>query len=412
MRSVGQWLLLLAALVQFGATALPPGNDDLISIHSLAYDLSRGDTSLLYPGVNFVRNDQWIAHHEANLRRLGDRGQPNWCFYPPLVPYVMIPWAAASDRTWRLIWGAIQLGLVVVFALLIERLLKSAGSPANRVLILALVIGSFPVARSVELGQTSLLMALFIWCAVYIAHTGQRFGAILLAGVAIFVKPFLMVIAIVDAARQRWWNAAGYVAVWLALLAISVFAVGLHAHQEYWNLLATLGSSQTAFYGNQSFFGGLFRVFSDLAVKDYGFWSDPTLAWVGRFVAVIILCLAGWAQFKARAAEPILSYGLWLSAAALALPISWEHHLVFVLPALAFLWTLPKTRAEAIILVIITALLELRWTFLYGEDLPGRLAANLPLFGNLLLFVYLVSYHLRSSAESLAGNAREMNVRA
>ena len=402
MKSAWRWLLLAVALVQFGATALPPGNDDLISIHSLAYDLSRGDTSLLYPGEGFVNNEAWVAHHEANLRRLGDSGAPNWCFYPPLVPYVMIPFAAAGDRSWRLIWGAIQMGLAIVFALLIERLLRSAGAPGNRILILALVIGSYPVARSVELGQTSLLMALLIWCAIYVASKGRELGAVLLAGVAIFVKPFLVVVALADAARRRWWKAIGYVAVWLILLAISLIAVGLHAHQEYWNLLSTLGSSQTAYYGNQSLFGGLFRIFSDLQVMDYGFWSDPTLAWIGRFVALVILAAAGWAQFQARFTEPILSYGLWLSAAALALPISWEHHLVFMVPALAFLWSIRKGRAETIVLIITTVLLEVRWTYLYGEDLPGRMAANLPLLGNLILFAFLIRHHLKFAGRSAA----------
>jgi hypothetical protein len=48
-----KWLLLMAAIAQFSVVALPPGNADLISVQSLALDLRRGDTSLLYPGRNF-----------------------------------------------------------------------------------------------------------------------------------------------------------------------------------------------------------------------------------------------------------------------------------------------------------------------------------------------------------------------
>ena len=42
MNPVIRWLLFAAAVIQFVIAALPPGNDDLISIHSLALDLSRG----------------------------------------------------------------------------------------------------------------------------------------------------------------------------------------------------------------------------------------------------------------------------------------------------------------------------------------------------------------------------------
>jgi len=398
MKSALAWLIFAGALVQFALVALPPGNDDLVSIHSLALDLAHGQDSLLYPGRDFSRNDQWIAHHEANLRTFGDRGQPNWCFYPPLIPLLASPVAGASDEVWRLMWAAIQLGLVALFVLLVERLLKFEGLRPNRLMVFALVLGSYPVARSVELGQTSLLIACIVWGAIFFAQTRRPAVAVLLAGMAIFVKPFLAVIVAVDAARRRWIIIAGYAAVYIALFIVSIAAVGLYAHAEYGKLLSTLGRAQTAFYGNQSLLGGILRFAGDMpSPLEYGFLLDPTYAWLGKIIATAVIGIAGWAQLRGGATRPMLSYGLWFSAAALALPISWEHHLVFVIPVVAFLWMQPLNGSQRTWLVISTLLLEICPRPLYADSLPGRAAALLPMLGNLILYCQLIHLHLHSN---------------
>ncbi len=417
-------IVFAAASIQFVATALPPGNDDLISIHSLALDLARGQDSLLYPGKDFARNDEWIAHHEANLREIGDTGQPNWCFYPPLVPFAVSFLSTTSAETWRIFWAAMQLIFVALYALLIERLLKVVGARPNRILIFALVLGSYPIARSIELGQTSLLLALFIWGSIYFKQTGQRLAGIVLAGFVIFVKPFLAVIVAVDALRKRWLEIAGYAAIYVALLLISLVLIGAYAHVEYWNLLSTLSHTQTAFYGNQSILGGALRFLSYISPSAslglqleppsvYGFMADPVCAWWGRIIALAVLGIAGWAQLRGGAERPVLSYSLWFSAVALALPISWEHHLVFLVPALAYLWTLKLSKLQRIWLLTSTLLLEFRWFTFYGDSFGGRIAETLPLLGNLTLFLLLVTLHLQYHSQTITtAMSREAHVGA
>jgi len=393
-----KWALFAAALVQFAVLALPPGDADLISVQSLALDLRRGDSSLLYPGRNFERNDEWVAHHTGNLAKLRAKGEPNWCFYPPLLPLVLAPLAGADPEAWRIVWGIVQLALVVAFALLIERLLKAAGARTDRVLLFALVLGSYPVARSLHLGQTSLLTALLVWGGVYAARCGRLETQAALMGVAAFVKPFLLLAAVPDVFRRRTGTALGVVAVAAILLAVSLFFVGVAAHVEYWHLLSTLASSQTAYYGNQSLMAGIMRAFSGLRVLDYGFQPDGSLALLARLLALIVLIAAFVIQRRAVNADSIAQVGLWLSAALLALPISWEHHLLFLLPAVAFLWSRAPAKAERVLLLMATALLEVCYLPLYAESAAGRLAASLPLIGNLMLFVLIARYLLRPNA--------------
>jgi len=395
-RSWLKWVLLTAALVQFAVVALPPGNADLISVQSLSLDLRRGDSSLLYPGRGFERNDEWVAHHTGNLAKLRAKGEPNWCFYPPLLPFVLAPLAGADPEVWRTVWGIIQLLLAVAFALLIERLLKAAGAQPDRVLLFALVLGSYPVARSLQLGQTSLLTALLVWSGVHAARRGRPEAQILLMGVAAFVKPFLLLAAVPDVFRRRTGTALGVVAVVALLLALSLFLVGIAAHVEYWHLLSTLTSSQTAYYGNQSLMAGIMRAFSSLSVLDYGFQPDESLAMLARLVALLVLIAALVIQRRAVSADSIAQVGLWLSAALLALPVSWEHHLLLLLPVLALLWNREfAVKWERVLLIVTTALLEVCWLPLYGESAGGRLSASLPLIGNLVLFILIARYLLR-----------------
>jgi hypothetical protein len=392
------WVLLALAVIQFVGVALPPGNADLISVESLALDLSRGDVSFLYPGKDFVNNDQWVVHQEANVRLLNGKGEPNWCFYPPLVPYLAQPFVSLDIETWRLAWGAIQFGFLALFGFLISRMLAKSGvqRKPNFVLIFALILGSYPVARSIELGQTSLAVAVLLWTGVYAGMHELGILAALAIGASAFVKPFLALIEVVDVARRRMGVVIGAAGVFAGLLVLSWILVGTRAHVEYWNLLTTLGTSQTAYYGNQSLLAGVLRIFSSLPVTDYGFQQERLVRGLGNILALAVLVTAAWAQWKAKDLNPISSAGLWISAALLALPISWEHHLVFLLPAVALLWTRSWSSVGWIALGAATLLMEINWVSFYSELFPGRLAASLPLLGNLLVFTLLLSVHVPS----------------
>jgi alpha-1,2-mannosyltransferase len=396
-----EWLLLSLAILQFVHVGLPPGNADLISVQSLAIDLSHNETRFLYPGYGFAQNDEWVAHHEANLRAIGQKDvQPNWCFYPPLIPFVLSPVANTGVHTWRIVWGVIQFGLIIVFAELILRLLVKSGITASphRVLIYALVFGSAPVARSMELGQTTVLIAVLLWTGIYARFAEKKFVAAIGIGVAVFVKPFLALAEIVSVMRRHIKLMLLSLGVAAIMMIVSVLAVGIPAHAEYVNLLRTLSTSLTAFSGNQSLFAGFLRLFSDFPVTDYGFQFAPGLTLLAKFFAIVVLGVAMYAHWKSPGANVLLSTGLWISAALLALPISWEHHLLFLLPTLACLWTFRWTERGYGVIAAATVLICVSWSAFYAEAGVGRLMASFPLLGNLILFTLLVVVHCRPRA--------------
>ena len=395
MKPIFKWILLAMAAFQFVMVALPPGNADLISIQSLALDLSHGKTDLLYPGKNYIHNVEWVAHHEANLKELGDTGEPNWCFYPPLIPFIVSPLANFSATSWKVVWGGLQFLMIIAFVLLMERLLvvSAANLQPSRVLLFALVLGSYPLARAIELGQTSLLIALLVWGGFYLNLMARDKLKILLVGLAVFIKPFMAVVEIPNLVRKKFSPLVAVAVVVGSLLILSLIMTGLQANAEYVNLLTTLSSSQTAYYGNQSFFGGIMRIFSDYPANSYGFLHESDFAAVGKLFFFIILVIALIAQFRGKDKDPFLSTGLWLSAVTLALPISWDHHALLLLPVLAYLWSRASQKWEYGLMGLITLLAGINLQPVYDESMAGRLLACLPMLGNLILLALLIVLH-------------------
>lgn len=394
------WILLMLAGAQFFSVALPPGNADLISIQSLALDVSRGDMDLLYPGRDFSRNDEWIAHHAKNLRALGDKGEPNWCFYPPLVPYLLSPLADAGADMWRIVWGLIGLGLTALYALLIRRLVMRVRDcdASGTALVFALVLGSYPVARAIQLGQTSLFIAVILWAGILAAMQKESWWRSVTVAAASFVKPFLLLLEIPELFRRRYGPVALTASLWGGLFLISLLLLGWSVHQDYVDFLLTLGRTQTAYCGNQSLLAGILRVFTTWPVTDYGFGNDPGWFAAGRVLSLIVLAAALWAETRKRA-DAIASAGLWLSAVMLALPISWEHHLLFLLPVIAWLWVIAPTFVSRALLAVAAILMGVCWLSWYGDYGAGRLIACFPLAGNLLLFVLLIRERFRPGAD-------------
>lgn len=399
-------LLLVLAVGQFCWIALPPGNADLISIQSLALDLAHGEKEWLYPGKGFSRNEGWVAHHERNLAVLKASGEPNWCFYPPLVPWLFVPAVKLSPEVWRLVWGIIQFGLVALFIVITGFLIRSSGSRRewSWVWTAVLILGSFPVARTLQLGQTSLFLAVLLWGGVLLGFRGKGIIRAVAVGVVAYLKPFLLFGQVPELMDRNLWSLLLSFGIVILLTVCSILLLGPAVNGEYVTFLSTLSESQTAFQGNWSLLAGLLRLVSDLPVTDYGFsWSPESAVW-SRVFLLVMLAAAGWAQVRSRRTDPVASTGLWISAVLLGLPISWEHHLVFILPVLAWLWMKLDGRIERIIIGTATVLLAVNLQPLVTESFPGRFISVLPVIGHIILFVLLVLFHVGKNRGTAAAH--------
>lgn len=392
MKTAYKWILLSVSALQFLLTALPPGNDDIIGVQSAALDIARGDTEHLYPGPGFSGNEAWVEHAAQNHRLLGDHSEPQWLMYPPLYPWLLSPLASFGSETWRLGWAVLQGFVLYLFLLLLEAWLKQLGVKPDRILLLALLLGSYPIARVFQLGQTSMMLSGLLWFGMLQAERGKSIPAALLMGCAVYIKPFAFVAEFVRLLQRKWIALATLIIpVVMALLTMAI--LGWQPFWKHIEFLKTLSGCQTAFWGNQSLFAALLRSFSDLPTMWYGFEQDQVLRLLATGLLLLLLLSALLVQLRSRTVHPLATPSLWLNAVLLGLSLSWEHHAVFLLPAVAFLWTRKQTDLGIALLAIATIALSVNLTTLFDESYLGRALACVPALGRLILFVSLAAYH-------------------
>ncbi|MBU1637463.1 DUF2029 domain-containing protein [bacterium] len=391
-----KWLLLIAALSQFLATALPPGNDDIIGVQSAALDIARGDTEHLYPGKGFAKNEEWLRHSAKNHELLGDKSEPQWLMYPPLYPWLLSPFASLGSEVWRLGWAALQIIVLFAFLLLLEAWLRQLGIKPDRVLLLALLLGSYPIARVFQLGQTSMMLSGLLWFGLLQAERDKSLSASLLMGCAVYIKPFAFAAEFVRLLKRKW-IALVTLAIPAVMAGLTILILGWQPFRAHIEFLKTLSGCQTAFWGNQSLLGALLRLFSDEPAMWYGFEQDQTLRFIASGLLALFLIMALVIQLRSRTTHSIATPSLWLNAVLLGLSLSWEHHAIFLLPAVAFLWTTRLTLYGAVVLAVTTLALSINLTPFFDESFLGRTLACVPALGRLILFILLAAFHFSRS---------------
>ena len=205
----------------------------------------------------------------------------------------------------------------------------------------------------------------------------------------------MFIIEIAGGLDRHWRRGLTSLAVLLALSVGSILAVGWQSQVDYLEFLRTLSGSQTAFWGNQSLMGAGLRLFTDMPVLWYGFELDPNLRVVSLIVLGSLGVVAAVVQLGSRVRHPIATPALWLAAALLGLSLSWEHHSILLLPAVAYLWTQRPTATGTGLLILATLALGLNLTPLFNDLGVGRVLACIPALGRLTLFLILVLYHLK-----------------
>jgi hypothetical protein len=234
-----------------------------------------------------------------------------------------------------------------------------------------------------------------LWSALLLAERGRQTGAWICEGLAVYIKPFFFVVEFPLLLAKQWRRAVLTLSVSIALAIVTIIAIGPQPLLDYIEFLRTLSGSQTAFWGNQSLLGALLRIFSDLPSTFYGFEQDAALRVISTAILAAFLITAAIIQIASRNTHPIASPSMWLAAVLLGLSLSWEHHVIVLLPAVAFLWTRDLTITAIILLAAATFSININLTPFFDESYTGRALACLPALGRLILFLLLAAFHLK-----------------
>jgi alpha-1,2-mannosyltransferase len=257
--------------------------------------------------------------------------------YPPFAAAVF---AAGSVLSWTAMRWAMTLASLAALGLslwLVFGGLGYAGRPRVRLGatlgVCALALLTEPVQQTLALGQVNLLLMLLILADLLTASAlrGQTrwwhgIGIGLAAGVKltplIFI-PYLLLI-------RRYRQAATAAGVFVATVAIG-YAILPKDSGTYWADGLFLKANRIVFLGtrgNQSLRGVLTRLAGSV--------TSGTAPWIAAAILVVVAGLIAAAALH-RAGYPVPGVLACALTGLLVSPLSWDHHWVWVAPAIALL---------------------------------------------------------------------------
>lgn len=342
------------------------------------------DLRVYYGAVN-----GWI-HHGGRLYDYRVPGTTYGFTYPPFAAVSMLPMSLVGLHT--AIAGALVLNLAAL-ALVLHLLTEGAWRRHGWfgcALGLCLLALYEPLRDTFSFGQVNLLLLALVLTDARLLATGRERLAGVGIGLAAAVKLTPAVFIGLLLLARRWRAAAVASAVTAAATGLAAW-VDPAASRFYWTeaLWDTDRVGRLAYVSNQSLQGILAR----LGVMDRAVWAGAVL---------VVLGIWAWRTRRAvAAADWPTAFALTGATACLVSPITWVHHLVWLLPAFAVLVRTGHARvAGALYAVMCTSVVWLWFHDASGVD--GFLGSNLYTWITLGLLLWLPVGQLRADSLPLA----------
>lgn len=316
------------------------------------------DLRVYYGAVN-----SWI-HHGGGLYDYRVPGTTYGFTYPPFAAVSMLPMALVGLRT--AIAGSLLLNLAAlawVLHILTEGAWRRYGwfGCALGACMLALFE---PLRDTFSFGQVNLLLLALVLTDAWLLRTGRDRWAGVGIGLAAAIKLTPAVFIGLLLLARRWRAAAVATAVTAGATAFAAW-VAPGASRFYWTeaLWDTSRVGRLEYVSNQSLQGILAR----LGESDRRVWGLAVL---------VILGIWTWRTLQAvAAADWPAAFALTGLTACLVSPITWVHHLVWLLPSFAVLIRAGQLRvAGALYAVLCTSVVWLWFHDASGVD--GFLGSN------------------------------------
>ncbi|SER49530.1 alpha-1,2-mannosyltransferase [Streptomyces sp. yr375] len=367
----------------------PPGTDrgrllllltlaTLVAVFTATVPLLRDwfDLRVYYGTVN-----SWI--HDGG--RVYDYRVPGTSYgftYPPFAAVVMLPMALVGLRTAILTALLLNLAaLAVVARVLVGPRRRRHGWYGVGLAACALALFE-PLRDTFSFGQVNLLLLALVLVDAWLLTTGRTRWAGVGIGLAAAVKltPALFIGLLL--VTRRWREAAVATAVAAAATAFAAL-VAPDASRFYWTdaLWDTSRVGRLDYVSNQSLQGVLAR----LGVESRAVWG------------VLVLAVLCWWAWRARRAVAV---GDWQAAfaltgltACLVSPVTWVHHLVWLLPSFAVLIRAGRRRVAGVLYAVLCTSVVWLW-FHDASGVDGFLGSNAYTWITLGLLLWLPVGHL------------------
>ncbi|MET7970698.1 glycosyltransferase family 87 protein [Micromonospora sp. NPDC005305] len=251
--------------------------------------------------------------------------------YPPfaalvMLPMAYLPWPAAITVS---VAATVVVSAVVIWWLL-DPVARRAGWTRWFVLAVALCLAAAyePMRETVNFGQVNMLLLFLVAVDLLRLLPARSRWAGVGIGLATAIKltPGIFIVYLLVTGRWRAAFTAMGAAAAATLVAAALFP---DASREFWTeaLWNTDRVGELAFVSNQSLRGVVARLHPE---------HPSTVAWLALVLATLVVW--GWRSRAALAAGDEAT-GLALTGATMCLisPVTWVHHLVWLLPGLILL---------------------------------------------------------------------------
>jgi Glycosyltransferase family 87 len=280
--------------------------------------------------VTFRRAAVRVVHAEP-LYRLED-GHYQFKYFP-VFALMMAPFGVLDRDTGKALWFAISVGLLVhvlrrSIAALPERRLSQ-----GILLAFAIVLMAKFYARELLLGQVNLLLGALLLTSLVAVQIGRPLIAGGLVGVAVFIKPYALILVPWLLVTQGWPA---------ALMAAGIVALGL-----------LLPAAIYGWSGNLDLLRGWLHTVTDSTLPNllgndnvsiaamWAKWLGPgsvasTLAWLTVAGTLVLVMLAWWRRRSVSAPE-YLECALLMLLIPIISPQGWDYVLLLATPAVVCL---------------------------------------------------------------------------
>ncbi|WP_433533423.1 glycosyltransferase family 87 protein [Micromonospora sp. CA-263727] len=353
----------------------------------------------------------WWVHDGGEIYDYLKPGTQYGFTYPPfaalvMLPMAYLPWHAAIAVS--VAAGAVTSAVLIWW--LLDPVSRRAGWTRWFAFAVALCLAAAfePMRETINFGQVNtLLLFLVAVDLLRLLPRGSRWAGVGIGlATAIKLTPGIFLVYLLVTRRWRAAATATGTAAGATVLAAALFP---DASREFWTsaLWNTGRVGELAFVSNQSLRGVVARLDPQ---------SPSTLAWLGLVAATLALWV--W-RSRAAASAGDEAAGLALTGAVMCLisPVTWVHHLVWLLPGLLLLvesaMAAPSgSRRRRLLLVAAIvgyAFLTSRIVWAWERDfsgVDGFLFSNTYVWISLALLAFLPLRH-RAAATEWAGSAVE-----
>jgi alpha-1,2-mannosyltransferase len=262
--------------------------------------------------------------------------------YPPVAALVFIPFTALSRVPAQILWAVVSTALLVGLLFCSLRAARPGWRRSNVILwsfVLsypAMILN--PVAQTFALGQINLLVALLVLADLTGAYTlrGHSLPRGLMTGIAAALKLTpLVFVPFLFATRQA--KAARVALITFLACDITMLVATPTESWSYWTkyVLDTQRVGGVVYIANQSLRSMIVRF-------GHAHVSEPLIALAVLLVGIAGLAVAVWAY---RSSSTLLGVLLCATTGLIVSPITWGHHLVWVVPVMVWLALAPDRPA-------------------------------------------------------------------